>query len=209
MALVDLSAIDRLLARLAKVGDDLWVDASGLMVSLMKIIDDDNREGVLAGLDKDGVPMAPVTYRPKPTLTILRPTKAQENTTNARARRGAMAGFGPAAAGLHNNLTSREYGRLAGPPLAPRGAFSRVVSNLATGYQRLDLARWEAYGYWHDVVSTGGVPFLHAHFTGAATGRDHRVGLPRRDLRGVRPDGRAEAAKAARNWALDVLRRSG
>src|SRR5947209_6256359 len=92
------------------------------------------------------------------------------------------AGFGRLMAGL------------GGPPLAPRGASSRVITNLFTQHGR-DPAdnTWFAEGAWFEVVSTRGIPFLMAHFTGAATGRGHRVKLPVRDLRGVRPQGRQEA----------------
>jgi hypothetical protein len=171
----------------------------------MQIITDDNRRGVLAGTDRWGRPMAPVKYRP--VGRAKRPTGAQRNTANARARRGAFAGFGPAAAGLNNNLTRAEYEKLGGPPLAPRGAFSRAITNLVTGYQRIGPATWQAFGYWSEVVSVRGVPFLHAHFTGAATGRGHSVRLPARDLAGVRPEGLQLAAKAAKNWLFGLIRR--
>jgi phage gpG-like protein len=56
------------------------------------------------------------------------------------------------------------------------------------------------------VVSTRGVPFLDAHFTGASTGRGHAVHLPRRDLRGVRPQGRQEAVVALNEWLARLLK---
>jgi hypothetical protein len=198
----DPSGLDRLRLRLDRLGPD--VDARAVMVSFMRIIVQDNRRGVLAGLDKDGRPIDPVTYRPLGKAKGTTP--AQRNVANARLRKSSFAGFGMHAAGLHNNLTPAEYRRLGGPPLAPRGASSRVITNLLTGYQRTAAATWEAYGYWNEVVSTAGVPFLMAHFTGATTGRGHRVKLPRRDLRGVRPEGVALARTAAVNWALDRIR---
>ena len=60
--LTDLSGLGRLGSKLRSL---THIDATPLMVTWMKIIDEDNRKGVLAGLDKDGVPLAPVTYRPK------------------------------------------------------------------------------------------------------------------------------------------------
>jgi hypothetical protein len=196
MPTLDLMALARLRAKLR----DLSAPRPGaLMIAWMKIIDDDNRWGVMAGLDKDGVPMDPVKYRPRPTLPIARLTAAQKNTANKKARRGAFRGFGPAAAGLNNNLTSTEYSHLAGPPLAPRGAFSRVITNLKTRWGWVSEGKWEAVGYWDEVVSTRGVPFLAAHFRG-------RNRLPRRDLRGVRPEGKQKAVRALRAWALDLLR---
>ena len=172
-----------------------------------QIIDDDNRRGVLAGTDRYGNPMAPVTYRPAPTLGIKRPNARQKNNPAKGARRGAFAGFGMHAAGLHNNLTSAEYRRLAGPPLAPRGAFSRVITNLKTRFGRIGPRRFECVGYWDEVVSTKGVPFLMAHFEGRRTGKNRRTRLPARDLRGLRPEGRRKAFAAMRAWALDLLRK--
>lgn len=198
---VDLSGLDNLVSRVAKVRNP---DITPLMATYMRIIEEDNRKGVLAGLDKDGRPMAPVRYRPEGKAQ--RPTASQRNTTNGRARRGAFAGYGPAAAGLHNNLSSAEYRKLGGPPLAPRGAFSRVITNLRTGYEKVSSHVWQAYGFWADVVSTGGVAFLGAHFDGKATGRGKRTKLPTRDLRGVRPVGREKARRAAIAWLSDQVR---
>lgn len=201
---LDLSGLDRLQARLRTIVNP---DATPLMVAWMKIIDDDNRRGVLAGQDKDGNPMVPVTYRPAPTLTIRRPSASQKNTNDARKRRGEFGGFGPHAAGLHNNLTGTEYRRLAGPPLAPRGAFSRVITNLRLRFGRVSAMAWECVGYWDEVVDRNGRRFLHYHFDGATGGgRKRNVTLPRRDLRGIRPEGRAKARRALRAWAIDLIR---
>jgi hypothetical protein len=201
---LDLSGLRRLRARLMKLGAPSDGALTVLGVSWAKVIDDDNRAGVLAGTDRYGHPMAPVTYRPKGGA--LKPTAARRNTNNARARRGAFAGFGPSASGLHNNLTPAEYRRLAGPPLAPRGAFSRVITNLKTRMDRLGPWRFTVVGYWDDVVSTKGIPFLMAHFTGRRTGRNRATRLPRRDLRGIRPEGRRRAFVALKAWAIDLLR---
>ena len=199
----DTTAIDRLRARLARVESSL-LNPQPLLVSMMKIIVEDNRRGVLAGTDKDGGYMLAVTYRPVGKAKGT--TAARRNLANGRLRKSSFAGLGIHAAGLHNNLTREEYERLGGPPLAPRRASSRVITNLETGWQRSSDREWEAYGYWDEVVCTRGVPFLHAHFTGASTGRGHRVHLPTRDLRGVRPEGRELARRATIAWMRDVLR---
>jgi hypothetical protein len=189
--LKDLSGIARVQARLAKIADP---DATPLMVRWMKIIDDDNRRGVLAGLDKDGKPMVPVTYRPAPYGKL------------GKVRKRGRGGYN---AGVAGNLSSREYRLLDGPPLAPRGTNSRVITNLKTRYGRtgpLDML-WEAIGYWDDVVSRKGERFLHYHFDGATGGgRSRTVTLPQRDLRGVRPEGRRKAMEALRAWMIDVIR---
>ena len=190
---LDTSGLDRLRDGLARIANP---DATDLMVQWEIIIDRDNREGILQGLDKDGVAMVPVKYRPKPPGPV-KLTKTQRGGARANARKGAFLGL--ASAGL-GNLTSSEYRLLGGPPLAPRGQFSRVITNLKTGHGR-EGANWYAMGYWDEVVSTKGVPFLRFHFDG----RGH---LPRRDLRGIRPAGVAKATEALRNWARLLVRQA-
>lgn len=206
MATLDLSGCDRINARLLRLAHP---DASPVMLSFMLIIDSDNRKGILAGLDCHGVPMRPVTYRPRPPGP-MKPTAAQKNHPKKGARRGAFAGLGAHPAGLHNNLTTAEYRRLDGPPLAPRGPFSRVITNLKLRFGRTSAMSWEAVGYWDEVVNRDGKPFLHYHFTGArGGGRSRTVVLLQRDLRGVRPDGVAKAKAAGRAWMLDQVRSGG
>lgn len=184
------------------------VDASDLMIRWQGIISEDNRRGILQGLDKNGVPMVPVKYRPKqPTKPRTQKQIAQTATRqrlNQRknARKGVSAGFGPMASGLHNNLTSAEYKLLGGPPLAPRDQFSRVITNLEVGYGGPPKGdpQWFAFGEWADVVSNKGIPFLKYHFHSVPSR------LPVRDLRGVRPDGIAKAVDALRNWARLKIR---
>lgn len=189
--MLDLTGLDRLRRKLDKVEH---LDATPFMATAMNIISEDNRRGVLAGTDKDGGYMLDVTYRP---VGKAKRTNARQRN-NVKGRTGAFGGFGPMAAGLHNNLTSAEYRRLAGKPLAPRGAFSRVVTNLRTAYEVAGRV-WTAYGAWFDVVDAKGRPFLKYHFKGA--GR-----LPVRDLAGLRPEGRKKARRAFVAWASDQIR---
>jgi len=186
------------------------------MQTWMDIIQDDNRKGVMAGLDRYGDPMDPVTYRPVGEAQ-KKLTDAQRNTSNRRLRRGNFVGRGPAASGWNNNLTSAEYRKLGGPPLAPRGHFSRVITNLKTGFttptavvnvHNESPGQWQAIGYWEGVVSRDGTPFLMAHFTGATVGRNHAVTLPVRDLRGVRPEGKRRARTALREWLASEIRQA-
>lgn len=198
---VDLTGLERLRSRVSDIQNP---DFRPLMATFMRIITEDNRKGILAGTDKDGKPMIPVTYRPVGKAQKL--TASQRNTSNNRARKGAFSGYGPAAAGLHNNLSKAEYRKLGGPALAPRGAFSRTITNLRTAYERASSHVWDAYGMWFEVVGTSGVPFLSAHFEGKAVGRGRKVKLPVRDLRGVRPEGQAKAREAAIAWMSDQVR---
>lgn len=167
-------------------------DFSPLMERWEVIMAQDNRRGVLAGLDKDGQPLIPVTYRPI-TPNPPRPTSRQTNNRNR-----LPMGFGPAAAGLHNNLTFKEYQRLGGPPLAPRGPFSRVITNLVTRSGRRSGSIWYAAAAWMDIVSTKGRPFLRAHLLGLN-------GLPKRNIAGVRPEGRREAQTALRAFVARLV----
>ena len=203
---VDLSGLDRLKSRMRQIQDP---DATPLMATWMDIIAEDNRKGVLAGLDKDGNPMRPVTYRPKTPKPIKIGSKAAADLRNrekARARYGKFAGLGAHAAGANNNLTRKQYEQLDGPPLAPRRQFSRVVTNLRTAYEKLSSHSWTAYGLWFEVVSVKGVPFLPAHFQGLGVGRGKRFKLPTRNLAGVRPEGRLKARRAAVAWMADQIR---
>lgn len=204
--IVDLSGLDRLIRRVGKLKR---LDAVPLMASWMKIIEEDNRKGVLAGLDKDGNPMPAVTYRPKgPTVKIGAKSAAKfRNNAKAGAKRGEFFGFGPSLAGLNNNLSRAEYEQLTGPPLAPRGQFSRVITNLKLGFTEDPFGiKWTAYGVWFEVVSVKGRPFLQYHFKGIRYRGWHGSSFKRRNLAGVRPAGRDKARRAAVAWMRDQIR---
>jgi hypothetical protein len=193
---VDFTGLERLQARLRRIANP---DATPLMASWMRIIDEDSRRGIMAGTDKDGAPLARVTYRP------VGPKKGHAKHYKSPKYRGA---YNP---GVGGNLSSSQYRKMTGPPLAPRGVQSRVITNLKTGYQRLYTGRtagaWEAFAYWDEVVNKKGETFLHYHFQGASGGgRKHNVTLPKRDLRGVRPEGREQARRALRAWMTDMVR---
>lgn len=179
------------------------INAVPLMKRLMDVIEEDNRKGILAGTDKDGGYMLAVTYRPKGPQVKIGAKSASRFRNYAKANRkiGIFGGFGIYASGTHNNLLRREYEQLDGPPLAPRRQFSRVITNLKTGW--IEPPRggsvWTAYGAWDQVVSKKGKQFLQAHFKGS--GR-----LPVRNLAGLRPWGRAEARKATVNFLRDQIR---
>ena len=135
-----------------------------------------------AGLDGRGQPLPAVTYRPKgPPVTQWTRNDQKRHLAGALSiRRGARV-----EETAHNNLTSAQYRKLTGPPLAPRGRGSRVHTNLRTE-QGYDSSRGVFYvvAAWFDIVSRKGVPFILAHFMGLDTGR---VKLKVRDLRGIAP----------------------
>jgi len=177
-------------------------DRADIMEHWERLIEEDNREGVLKGEDRYGIPMHPVTYRPvRPGVRL---TVGQRLGQHPRKQRGRYAGLGKYANyGIlpNNNLRSSEYRLLDGPPLAPRRQFSRVISNLATGngYDPVNPSRWFATGAWGEVVSVKGVHFLPYHFKGE--------GQLQRDLRGVRPEGLKRMRESAYQWAKLLVRR--
>lgn len=185
LRLENLEAADKLTARFRMLVNP---NAEDLMLTWKNIIERDNRRGVLAGLDKDGNPLAPVTYRPIGTPEKHRRKKGKNPWESQQDQYG--------------NLPSSLYRRLDGPPLAPRGVFSRVITNLQTDSAPMGGGKWAAWGIWQDVVARDGrTKFLKFHFYG--------IGQIRRDLTGVRPEGVAQARRAAVNWMMDIVRSGG
>jgi hypothetical protein len=232
MPLEDNGAFNRISARLKGVEVIDAADLAVLLEEWERVIIEDNRRGVLAGLDKDGVEMQAVTYRGQTATAKPRARSGAFRGSNLKGNRkgvirelglkgGRIAGRTPKGAekvvgGMNrfkgvttysftgskgaailpnNNLATRVYKQLDGPPLAPRREASRVISNLMTEH---DTTEMSASGGWAEVVSPKGVPFLKAHFNG-------ENGLPVRDLRGVRPWGVAQARAAVRKWASWLL----
>lgn len=184
MSLVEWPQYDKLQRELQSIYALDLKTVKPLLIEWQKILVEDNRKGVLSGLDKDGANMIPVTYRTGiATKTAARRGKARGRTV------GEFHGFGPFASGLHGNLTTAQYKALTGPPLAPQGDHSRVIANYQTASGQVGPGHFVAEGKWFDVVDIKGNPFLEHHFDGDGY-------LPRRDLRGVRPWGIAEAKKA-------------
>jgi len=217
-----LAGFERLRRRLVRI-EHIADRAGPLMEHWERVIEDDNREGVLAGTDKDGHAAPPLRYRPtsrrirvaiygprggrlNSVITHVREplpklTVAQRLGQHHSKRRGIFAGHGPAASGLHNNLTSAEYRKLTGPRLAPRRQFSRVITNLLTGHGRNvdNPSVWYAEGAWFEVVNQKGEKFLHCHFDGEGNN-------PQYDLRGVRPGGVVKLKDSLVRWAKLEIR---
>lgn len=198
-ASIDWDGIDRIKARIDRAVHIDRTDFRVLGEDLERIIVEDNRKGVMEGTDKDGKPLAPVTYRTGKAAPV-QPRSIRGNvfgTIDFRRARAANARL----RGKHlrfNNLDSSTYRTLTGPPTAPRGLGSRVITNLRTRHsvQKRVLV---AEGSWEKVVNAQGRPFLRYLFEGTAK-------MPARDLRGVRPWGRQKALDAARAWAAWLLR---
>lgn len=184
---------------------------------------EDNRRGVMMGIQGDGSPMKPTKYRNSFTQTGA--GKAGDLFFNSQGQAfnnyeaagmfhfGSIGGGGPGyKPGPDANLKTSQYKKMSGPPLAPRGPASRVISNyrvnILTGQNRIGVE-----GGWDDVVSKKGVPFLTAHFKGVVipieknnvgkTGFNQSfflVDLPQRNLVGLRQWGKTQATKELNAW---------
>lgn len=177
--------------------------AGPLINAWAKVLIEDNRKGVLAGLDKDDQPVKPTSYRYSFTQAGYdRPTyvktvfNVQSNAVWRVNISGANVGPGYKP-GPRANLSNREYRNQSGPPLAPRGMASRIISNytiepIETG-NTLGVE-----GGWDDVVSRRGREFLMYHFSGGSR-------LPRRDMAGLRRWGRTRARRDLREWINDLM----
>ncbi len=187
-------ALDALEAKIKRIREG---DPTPLLERWEMVIAADNRRGVLAGLDRHDLPMVPCMYRDSGGGAFGPGSKGP-------ARDGAFHpghhAWGPYAAGFDGNLSRSQYMRLTGPPLAPRYDQSRVIKSLETGHGHdPSTGQWFAVGAWADVVSREGVKFLPYHFEGAGH-------LPKRDMRGVRAEGRRDARDLMLRWIKSLLK---
>lgn len=180
---------DRLRRRFDALGKP---DPRELLREWGKLIVEDNRAGVLAGIDKDGNPAPPLKYRGgSGTPTRFRKRTSQRFGTTAFRYKGTAG----------DNLTRDQYKRATGPRDAPRRSMSRVITNLTLREPYQDgSGTWWVEAYWADVVSRQGRPFLKFLFDGTRF-------IPKYDLRGVRPAGKQMAMSLLRSW-LNSLSKS-
>ena len=202
----NLDDVARFAARMKRL-DLTRGDVKPLLENWERQMEEGNRKGVLAGTDGAGNPMVPVTYRPVGTAR-KKLTLGERLGQRPNKRRGEYGGIGPATGGLlaNNNLTSKAYRQLDGPPLAPRRQFSRVIANAITGNYP-DVTHPGVYYVqlaWVEVVSPKGFHFLPVHFDGKPLGK-HGPRITR-DLRGVRPADKEKMLKSLRSWCMLTIR---
>jgi hypothetical protein len=204
MANTDFSGIVRINRRLDRLGELKDASVEPLLEEWEKVLVEDNRKGVLAGLDRHGIPLQPTSYRNSGAGTATKARSAFQGfgTVDRRAwvgrnrlirgaaGRGAFLAFG--------NLPSKVYRELTGPPLAPRLEASRVITHYFTSHGKLSEGRYHATGAWLRVLTAKGIPFLSAHFRGVNR-------LPKRDLAGLRQWGVTRARAAVAKWAKILL----
>lgn len=192
-----------------------------LMESWANCLVQDNRKGVLAGTDKDDNPVTATIYRnsftqagyDRPTYVkfVPNPFGGPDWKTNVSGM--PKDGFKP---GGSHNLTTKQYKQLSGPPLAPRGMASRIISNYLISPIQGVGGQFGVEGSWVDVTSRNGTPFLPFHFNsttvsstsgplfgivGIGRGRN----LPRRNMAGLRAWGKKRAREDLRKWIEEVM----
>jgi hypothetical protein len=210
--------------------DTMEAYTDSLLVAWTNVLIEDNRRGVMMGVDGDGQRMKPTKYRNSFVQTSAgQATDTFFNSQGTRVTGLALAYTGPKPGAFFSNitgtpgargfkgssgdnLTTAQYKKMSGPPLAPRGVASRVISNYTVEYiASPNMVGVE--GGWNDVVSKKGVPFLPFHFSGAtfsraffaaAIGGDNHH-LPRRNLVGLRQWGKTQARKELNAWIKWLL----
>jgi hypothetical protein len=173
-------------------------DFADLGGGLQRTIIEDNRKGVLEGLDKDGNFASPLKYRQgNGQATPARPLRSAAFGTNRSVFKGLSNKTNQNVL-PNNNLRSSVYKKLTGPRLAPRKEASRVIANLVVLPLKQTADSLTVSAAWFDVLSAKGVPFLSYHFDGMGK-------LPQYDLRGIRPWGMETARKLVRLWAQTLI----
>lgn len=197
-----------------------------------EVLLEDNRRGVMQGQQGDGTAMVATKYRTGFTqigagsgddLFFDAQGKSFSNFESAGMFHfGSLGGIGPGfKPSPSDSLTTKQYKQMSGPPLAPRGAASRVISNyrinILTSSNQVGVE-----GGWDDVFSKKGVPFLPFHFFGATFKRKSKSGtfmtshasdatafnlheLPIRNLIGLRRWGKTQATKELNAWIKWLL----
>lgn len=190
VTVINPDALKRAIAKLRAVERGVTTDdLKQLGDGWSAVMVEDNRKGVLSGVDKDGKEFPPLAYR----MGRGRPTAARKKAFGQSSKVPWYR-----AKGAGNNLTQSEYQRLTGPRLAPRRANSRTITNHVVKIET-SPNQLRVIGGWADVVDKEGHPFLEYHFEGL--GRN-----PLYDLRGVRQWGLMRALKMQRDWIRAIMR---
>ena len=209
MSTAEWKGYDKLQTKLTRLSKITMAMATPMLEQLERVLVEDNRKGILEGTDGKGNRFKPVFYRPKDDSrlrTSFGPVAARQGAAFGSAsgfakgfayNRPVAGGYGNASAENNNgNLTTEQYKKMNGPPLAPRYMKSRIITNLQTAHGELNGGFWVSKA-WVDFVDVHGDPILPKHINGN--------GVPVRDPRGVRPWGKRLAQQVMREWMAHLL----
>lgn len=191
---VDTSAIDAVLAKLGRAANVSYEDIKPLLEESERILIEGNRKGVLSQQGGHGQRLPDVTYRGSFSKTTYARRGQKFGSASGTFKGRKFGGIASGDPHAHGNLTTAEYRRLTGPPLAPRGEQSRVITNCVTSSGQDGSGRFFVKRGWKQVLDRRGRPFLKYAFR-------------KRDLRGVRPWEREQIRKATRVWVKYFLSR--
>ena len=168
-------------------------DPTPLLERWEGILFEGNRRGVLAGTGGDGNLLPRVSYRLGLRSAVPRVRMRGALRLTRRA------------------VSSRDYLHASGPPLAPFGEASRVISNFATRAVQSGHEYYVECG-WIDVLSRPtrnrpAEPFLKYHFRSAGLALAKTAPFPKRDLRGVRPITVPKLRAATEQWIRALVKR--
>lgn len=168
---IDLGGLARVQAKLNRLKNLSLTDMRPVLEKIEKIMVEDNRKGLLAGIGGKDQAAPTLRYR-----------SGKGRKTNAR-----KAGFGKGRGHNPTPLASSASGKYqfaTGPYLAPFRTKSRVITNYHTRHGQ-DGKTFFIEGAWLDILSKKGKPFLRYHFK-------------KYEIRGLRAWGRQEASIALR-----------
>lgn len=182
MATVTTTGLKALSQRLSKAGQALSLQSPAFRAAsdaVVRELDEINAAQRLAGLDKNGRPLAPVKYRPVKGA-------GGKSSKGVRRRKGS-------ARSNYGNLSGSEYRKLSGPPLAPRGRASRVISNYFAEAS-IENGKWSVEAGWKDIKDADGKDF----FPGQGPNQ------PNREIAALSP----AALKRLQHVALEAIRKA-
>lgn len=197
---VNTAGLDRIIRKLSVVVDLKQKEAvAPLLADFYAVIVEDNRRGVMMGIDKDDKPAPPLKYR-----------NAAKIQSGARSMKSGMfgiqegaryKGMAPRAGNMlaNNNLKTWQYRKMTGPRQAPRRDSSRIITNLRLRNSRFENGAWVVEAYWAEYVTPKGQPILKWTFNGTKRMKAY-------PLNGVRAWGRRKAEQIAKAYFLRLIR---
>jgi len=197
---INTDALDRVIKKLSVVVNLQQKEAvAPLLADFYNVIVEDNRRGVMMGLDKNDKPAPPLKYRNAAKIQSA-PRSIKSGLFGTQAD-GRFKGMAPRNNGYlaNNNLTTTQYRKMTGPRQAPRRDSSRIITNLRLDRSYFKEGKWTVEAGWYQYVTPKGKPILPWAFKGTKT-------MAAYPLDGVRAWGRRKALLIAKAYFLRLLK---
>ena len=158
---VNTAAMDRVIKKLSVVVDIRQKEAvEPLLDDFYRVIVEDNRRGVMMGIDKNDKPAPTLKYR---NAAKIQSGARKTSTGMFGVQEGSrFKGMAPRAGNMlsNNNLTTAQYRKMTGPRQAPRRDSSRIIANLKKRDHQFDGKSWIVEAYWDQYVTPKNQPIL-------------------------------------------------